>query len=118
MFDISLNRTSSTCNLSFLFLCDDVMKYYPTFRINFFLLFFFAPRIEYLTKHFRFITSSYISLVIPFSFLFFFSFHFVTRIARIPDSKRKFMFSFVVHENVFRASVFKSHSKVEEETNS
>lgn len=72
MFDISLNRTSSTCNLSFLFLCDDVMKYYPTFRINFFLLFFFAPRIEYLTKHFRFITSSYISLVIPFSFLFFF----------------------------------------------
>lgn len=118
MFDISLNRTSSTCNLSFLFLCDDVMKYYPTFRINFFLLFFCASyRIfnQAFSLYYIIVYFSRYSFFFPF---FFFSFHFVTRIARIPDSKRKFMFSFVVHENVFRASVFKSYSKVEEETNS
>lgn len=117
MFDISLNRTSSTCNLSFLFLCDDVMKYYPTFRINFFLLFFCASYRIFNQAFSLYYIIVYFSRY-SFFFPFFFSFHFVTRIARIPDSKRKFMFSFVVHENVFRASVFKSHSKVEEETNS
>lgn len=41
VFDISLNRASSIIsNLSFLFLCDDAMRYYPTFRINFFFFFF------------------------------------------------------------------------------
>lgn len=125
MFDISLNRTPSTCNLSFfLFLCDDVMKYYPTFRINFF--FFLAPRIEYFNRAFSlyYVIVYFSRCSFFFSLSPFFSLCHSRRIARIARFyERKFMFSFVARDsrNAFRAfasKAFESRSKVEEEANS
>lgn len=129
MFDISLNRTPSTCNLSFLlFLCDDVMKYYPTFRINFF--FFLAPRIEYFNRAF----SLYYVIVYFSRCSFFFSLspffslcrsRGIARIARVPDFTNESLCfrSFIARDsrNAFRAfasKAFESRSKVEEEANS